>query len=184
MALKIPDYFALVRPSRQTAGTAGQEGTPVAEKAFAKLLSRAMDEGGATASALTVVDYLARPVPLSTPLAWRPRVAEHPAGVSDDQAVQAAGLSPVPGRPMPVADGEQGVPWASAPEAVGTDPQTTIDRGINAASKKYNLPRPLLRAVIRAESNFDPHAVSPAGGPGADAADACHGKGTRRLRPF
>ena len=43
------------------------------------------------------------------------------------------------------------------------------------ASRKYNIPLPLVRAVMHAESNFDPHALSRRGASGLDAAHAWHG---------
>lgn len=45
-------------------------------------------------------------------------------------------------------------------------PDDQIDNGIKKASAKYNLPAELIRSVIRAESNFQPDAVSSAGAQG------------------
>ncbi|BBO83704.1 hypothetical protein DSCO28_42700 [Desulfosarcina ovata subsp. sediminis] len=50
---------------------------------------------------------------------------------------------------------------ASTPENVGQ-----IGRSIRKAAKKYNLPEDLIESVIRAESDFQPDAVSPAGAQG------------------
>lgn len=41
-----------------------------------------------------------------------------------------------------------------------------FDDLIESAARKYDLPAPLVRAVIRAESNFDPNAVSACGAKG------------------
>ena len=41
-----------------------------------------------------------------------------------------------------------------------------IERSIHKAAQKYNLPPALIKAVIKAESNFDPNAVSSAGAQG------------------
>jgi len=56
----------------------------------------------------------------------------------------------------PVGPGEPALP--------STD--SRIEAGIRSAAKKYNLSVDLIRSVIRAESNFQPDAVSPAGAHG------------------
>jgi soluble lytic murein transglycosylase-like protein len=40
---------------------------------------------------------------------------------------------------------------------------TDLEPYIQAAAKRYRIPAPLVRAVMQAESNFDPNAVSPKG---------------------
>lgn len=50
------------------------------------------------------------------------------------------------------------------PERSSTD--SRISESIQAAADKYNLPAGLIRSVIRAESNFQPDAVSRAGAQG------------------
>ena len=52
---------------------------------------------------------------------------------------------------------------ASSTEA---DTELLIDRSIKSAADTYNLSEALIRSVIRAESNFRPDAVSPAGAQG------------------
>jgi soluble lytic murein transglycosylase-like protein len=51
-------------------------------------------------------------------------------------------------------------------ELIDTDNKASIDQAIKMASKRYNVSEDLIRAVIRTESNYDPHAVSRAGAMG------------------
>ena len=41
-----------------------------------------------------------------------------------------------------------------------------IDRYVQEAAQEYHLPQSLLKAIIKTESNFNPHAVSPKGAKG------------------
>lgn len=56
---------------------------------------------------------------------------------------------------------------ANAPSALPVDPAArTIEQMVEDAARAYALPRSLVRAVARAESAFDPLAVSPRGAQG------------------
>ncbi|MBF0474406.1 MAG: lytic transglycosylase domain-containing protein [Deltaproteobacteria bacterium] len=50
--------------------------------------------------------------------------------------------------------------------SVGTDPSAAIDLVIRQAAAKYGLEPSLIRAIIKAESEFDPRALSPYGAKG------------------
>ncbi len=52
------------------------------------------------------------------------------------------------------------------PPCQQVDQKAVVRRGIQQASRKYNLPEKLIESVIRAESNFQTDAVSPAGAQG------------------
>src|SRR5437667_12593800 len=51
----------------------------------------------------------------------------------------------------------------AAPAGLAVPPSTpaTLDQAIAAGSQRYQLDADLIASVIRAESNFNPHAVSP-----------------------
>jgi len=55
---------------------------------------------------------------------------------------------------------------AAAPSASGSDSDGSIRDSIRQAAATYNLPEKLIASVIRAESGFQPDAVSPAGAQG------------------
>jgi Transglycosylase SLT domain len=57
-------------------------------------------------------------------------------------------------------------PTQPAPSAETTKNPRTIEEMVAASARKYALPRSLVRAVARAESAFDPAAVSPKGAKG------------------
>jgi len=57
-------------------------------------------------------------------------------------------------------------PEASEPAATRPSARADYDPFIKAASVRYRIPENLVRAVMHAESNFDPHAVSPRGASG------------------
>jgi soluble lytic murein transglycosylase-like protein len=95
--------------------------------------------------------------------------------ISDDlarmmQRVEAleARFSPPPVRQAaPTASFAEALDSATtAPPASGPARRTAYDPLIARASSTYNLPSGLLRAVIQAESDFDPRCVSPAGAQG------------------
>lgn len=54
----------------------------------------------------------------------------------------------------------------TSPVPAAESPSSSIDQIISRAADKYNLPKKLINAVIRQESNFNPDAVSHAGASG------------------
>jgi soluble lytic murein transglycosylase-like protein len=61
---------------------------------------------------------------------------------------------------------QSGQPTTGATQVVSGGSPTQFDGLINAAASKYNVPAGLLKGLIRAESNFNPNAKSPAGAMG------------------
>jgi soluble lytic murein transglycosylase-like protein len=57
-------------------------------------------------------------------------------------------------------------PTAAEPPVAKADLMADYEDYIRAAAKRYRIPLDLMRAVMHAESNFDPHAVSPQGASG------------------
>ena len=181
MALKIPDYFASVNPQegRRISGRHGTAADPGG--AFIHLLSRSGDGEPVTSSAgtgLTITDYLARPVacPVVRPMAPAADPAPAAPSVAPEEPAVDGSIPPRRDPPWDPGSGKGDEPHAVAArmdraqtavtEAAVDDPREIIDRSVARASRMYRLPRGLLRAVIRAESNFDPRAVSPAGAQG------------------
>ncbi|MBW2410820.1 MAG: lytic transglycosylase domain-containing protein [Deltaproteobacteria bacterium] len=65
----------------------------------------------------------------------------------------------------PIISGRPNEP-VSQSNPVHSSENDIIERSILQAAQKYNLPPALIKAVIKAESNFDPGAVSSAGAQG------------------
>jgi soluble lytic murein transglycosylase-like protein len=57
-------------------------------------------------------------------------------------------------------------PSAAEPPIAKAEVMADYEDYLRAAAKRYRIPLNLLRAVMHAESNFDPHAVSPQGASG------------------
>jgi len=66
-----------------------------------------------------------------------------------------------------IAEQLEGKAVAPAPQAhIGADGSAAFDTLIEAAAQRYQVDADVVRAVVRAESNFDPSAVSHAGAKG------------------
>ena len=59
-----------------------------------------------------------------------------------------------------------GAPVAPAAMAVKPNTASTIDRAIEQIAAEHSLPADLIHSVIKVESNYNPHAVSPKGARG------------------
>jgi len=66
--------------------------------------------------------------------------------------------------PPPIASKDSGAPILSS--AFPSHPQTDLADVVNQASGRYRLDPDLVNSVIKAESDFNPHAVSPKGAQG------------------
>jgi soluble lytic murein transglycosylase-like protein len=68
---------------------------------------------------------------------------------------------------QPVAEAQQGLPEASAVSSTTpSDKASSLDGIIRKASQRFGVEESLIKAVIKAESNFNPQAVSSAGASG------------------
>ena len=66
---------------------------------------------------------------------------------------------------MPIISEQPNKPLSPSISARSSE-KVIIERSIHKAAQKYNLPPALIKAVIKAESNFEPTAVSSAGAQG------------------
>jgi soluble lytic murein transglycosylase-like protein len=126
---------------------------------------------------LTIIDYRARPVvsksrcqPQSEPIAGNSKntVTNQFAGHQPSPALQKEILKarPPDDREIKAADPIEASAARNDPQRTDLAEQQTIEQKVRQAAEKYNLPPELISAVIRAESNFDAQAVSPAGAQG------------------
>jgi soluble lytic murein transglycosylase-like protein len=126
--------------------------------------SAAPSEGG-----MGIRDYWKCPVVAKTPLRSQSTQAGEAAPAIDDEPRSGPEAAPF----IPVERVEVEVPYSAEPfpalQAANTadlSMDTLISESIRSAATKYNLPAGLIHGVIRAESNFQPDAVSHAGAQG------------------
>jgi len=178
--LTVRDYFDQVifgRTAKREASSPAQVNAP-GSGSFQRILTlsgnRRLHENHPkpTPTGLTVVDYLKNPVRVKCQFNYRmlakaPEKDETKASISpglpgDQSAETNTGTSSL--------KDSSPAPRASAP--ISSDNQSAanesllIESSILQAARKYNLPPGLIKAVIRAESNFQVEAVSPAGAQG------------------
>jgi hypothetical protein len=121
-----------------------------------------------TAAGMGIRDYWKRPVTAALASVREPSTPSN-----GSPAVHAVRRED-PGESTSPAPGEQIDTPAEAPPPTetrqtpsrGLSADASIAETIRAAAAKYDLPATLIRSVIRAESNFQPDAVSPAGARG------------------
>ena len=148
--LTIRDYFDRINYRGRVAGTVRKNVTGVD---FARALASA-DAGRVDRDTpMTIQDYFKTPVrdrsafPSVTPPAGRPDI-------------QGTTAQPLP-MPHPMAPPVQP---KDLPEP--EDEMTAIEAGIHRAAVRYGLSPALIRAVVKAESDYQSRAVSPAGAQG------------------
>jgi soluble lytic murein transglycosylase-like protein len=170
--LTIRDYL----DARLLAGFAPavRSGGKRAASAFGQMLKKAAAQGEEERSeGMTAADYLARLVPAQhvsrllrerggAPAAAAAGTDSAPvAAATNTQAAQALeGASRRTAAGLPAAAGPAEGPASVPPGGA------VMDRAIRQAAFKYGLTPELIRSVIRAESNFQADAVSPAGAQG------------------
>jgi soluble lytic murein transglycosylase-like protein len=174
--LTVRDYleprFAAAAGSR-LAGTARKGLT-----SFRQVLSgEAPKQSDGAAAGMNIADYLKNPV-LRTQTARLPRMgavaSSAAAGPRSSDIAEEAKAAPrlqptVSGRSAAGSSSRSGTPSARSTlqdfrsESSGGHP---VETAVQKAAAKYNLSPELIRSVIRAESNFQADAVSPAGARG------------------
>jgi hypothetical protein len=116
---------------------------------------------------LTIADYLARATPGESSGLFRNSTIRN--GSLHPGYWSTFSHAPVPskGDPATAASASQSRRIsADAGVTTPSDGETIIAESIRTAARKYNLPEKLIASVIRAESNFQADAVSPAGAQG------------------
>ncbi len=147
--LTIRDYFNRSNLNERVAAAARKAKRG---EAFAKVLAAAGADPEETA--MTILDYFKTPV--RCPSAY-PSMTP-PAGGSEVR--RAASQPPfIPGSIAPPARSEAVLP---GPE----NEKAAIEAGIRKSAARYDLSPALIRAVVKAESNYQTRAVSPAGAQG------------------
>lgn len=131
---------------------------------FSKALSAAQSSAASESKGLTIRDYLARPVAVQSP----PLVSA---------SVLKQSSLPLPPDPPETQTPEPAEPLQSTAEKDPPDKGTALEKtpagekeqilaSIDGAAKRYDLPKALIQAVVRAESGYQVRAVSPAGAQG------------------
>ncbi|MGD9365284.1 MAG: lytic transglycosylase domain-containing protein [Desulfobacteraceae bacterium] len=164
--LTIQDYFkqsGIHRPAVHC-GSGNHNIAVEGGKPFSKVLEAARLSNMPEPKGLSIRDYLARPLTAQrSPSAWMPPMKSHPIQTpkrpNRPQMAQSAGSAEnhadndMPAMPM-------------APQEAPVGEKEQILASIDGAAKRYDLPKALIKAVVRAESGYRVRAVSPAGAQG------------------
>lgn len=169
--LSIQDYFRASgigrhpTPDRTTASVPTAANSGDFSSLLDNLQAATRNNGDIPAGGMNISDYRQRAVPCQVSAISRPGPAEKAA----QQAFQDAEARPVqlPGSdPGPFDPIEQPASPGTAAPAAPPSEDDRIQASIRAAAARYNLPANIIHSVIRAESNFEPQAVSRAGAQG------------------
>lgn len=156
---------------RQAGIRTDQPASPkTAEAPFSEILqsaaSRQTPASGDAASGATLADYLRHRHVQPMFACYRQstlhdeslaRRIPHQFGITGDAPLA---------KPVAKDDPSTAAMESSDPPRQQVDQKAVLRRGIQQAARKYELPEKLIESVIRAESNFQPDAVSPAGAQG------------------
>lgn len=163
--LNIQDYFkhAGIGSRLATCRAAASAANGAAGNDFAKILDNlgatAQNPGEKNRGGMQIGDYWQRPIRTRMP------VMDHLAPAMEKAASLPDGPCPMPEAPLALPDTDAGAlkPVQGSPQPSQAD---RIATSIQAAATRYDLPTGLIHSVIRAESNFQPQAVSRAGAQG------------------
>ncbi len=161
--LTIQDYFRRSGVYRTNSASVCNHGSIAAKcgTAFSRALSAAQSNAGSNTRGLSIRDYMARPLiakkepntAVSIPRRERFHSMANPEPLRQSDAIEA-----------PSDDDKVPLP-AKSPSRPAIE-KNQIMASIDKAASKYQLPKRLLQAVVRAESDFQVRAVSPAGAQG------------------
>jgi len=133
------------------------------DRSFARILDGKHVASEVRQGGLTIRDYISKPVVVRPPVnlgdmqQTRQDDSPQPTQTSTkDQSLKPHHVLPKDVLPPGVVQPRPGI----------TDVAKRIEGGIETAAHRYNLPKSLVRAVIKAESGFQVRAVSPAGAQG------------------
>jgi len=180
--LTIRDYFDQVFTGKQrtgkvfsrSPGRANASGTGVFQRMLASGKMQGLGNVNVKPSGLTIVDYLANPIGVKGRHQRSPELfsTEKNADRSSDRQILAATKAPS-GKDAGAALAEaKATPPLRPSVAMPSEKQSyfherhKIEKSIQKAASKYDLPPGLIKGVIRAESNFQVDAVSRAGAQG------------------
>lgn len=165
--LTIQDYFkqkGLVFQSQKSVQATADAKSASVSAPFAKALAEAQASPAGKVRGLSIQDYMQR------------RIPSHRTAVADTVPSAAVWPSPIPSFPK-VITARHSVskmkPQAEAPpseqapiEKPQSEDQRKILASIDRAAVQFGLPAALIKAVVKAESNYQVRAVSPAGAQG------------------
>ncbi len=162
MYLTIQDYFkrANIKGLSAAQSRPCQESSKANRAHFSDALNTAQASLDGRRQSLSISDYFKNPVRSrhfsTTPLSATP---------------QPSKSTPFVAKPAP--PGQEPIPSSAAATSVNVSSKTALEQdkeviqaSIRKAATKYNLPPALLQAVVKAESNYQVRAVSPAGAQG------------------
>jgi len=142
-----------------------QRSAGIDDSAFSRTLDMAQASASAKRRGLTIRDYMAKPRPVLQPV-----IAPEAAIADQQRSGHAHPNDKVVPRNVSVATT---LPSSQATAAANTHGKSGFDKerahisaSIEQAAGRYDLPSALLHAVVRAESDYQVHAQSPAGAQG------------------
>jgi soluble lytic murein transglycosylase-like protein len=177
-AMTIRDYLEdhCLRPGVGSGVHRPVRSAPIGGGFHRLLKSEKVTASQSTGSGLTAADYRAAAISSRRPRPLLPSVADNPDSSPEGAAAPVSGAgntaeTPITGPAKNCSRRSAGLPREKANHVSSSDhPEAEktalIDRSIQKAARKYDLAPKLIRAVIRAESNFQADAVSPAGAQG------------------
>lgn len=164
--LTIQDYFKQSGMHRPAAdhGVGNRPAATAGAGHFSKALAAAQSSAASESKGLTIRDYLVRPMAVQRPpLVSAPVLKQSsfplPPNPHETQAPEPAeALQSCAAKELPAT--------GTAPEKAPVEENERILASIDGAAKRYDLPKALIQAVVRAESDYQVRAVSPAGAQG------------------
>lgn len=170
MHLTIQDYFQYGAVSRyRSRNESGVNAQKIREASpFSKVLDAAQSLSAEQGRGLTIQDYMNKRVYSQSNVSRQVSQTFRPSGLEDEvQSIQpgVSGIENNSAESLPSIDEEPEI-GILEPETAPDDDSQRILSSIQEAADRFGLPRALIQAVIKAESNYNVRAVSPAGAQG------------------